>query len=131
MIGFLVGLHDGIRWIVVLLILAVLIKTLIGWLSERPIGKFDRQLWLGMVNAVALQFLLGLIIIIWRTVQMGFIRVFWEHALLNLVAVGVIMYAARFKKLDDTLHHRNKFFATALAAILIVIAVSLVNGWVF
>lgn len=130
MISFLVGLHDGIRWIVVLLVIAVLIRTLIGWLSNRPVVKLDRQLWLGMVNAVAVQVILGLVIIIWRTVQIGFVRPFWEHAILNLAAAGVIIYAARFKKLEDTLHHRNKFIATVVTAVLIFLAVASVNGWV-
>ena len=65
MLNFLINLHDGIRWIVVVLILIVLIKSLIGWLGNQSYTKLDRQLWMGMVNAVGIQFLLGLIILIW------------------------------------------------------------------
>lgn len=131
MVNFLTGLHDGIRWIVILLLIAVLIKTAIGWLSNRPYEKFDRQLWLGLVNALGIQLILGLILIVWRTIQVGFVRPFWEHAVLNIIAIGIIMYAARFRKLEDTLHHRNKFFAVVVTSVLIVVAVSLVNGWTF
>ena len=131
MANFLVSFHDGIRWIVVLLILIVLIKSLVGWLGKQSYTKLDRQLWMGLVNAVGIQFILGLVILIWRMIDFGFIRTHWEHAVTNIIAVGVIMYAARFKKLEDILHHRNKFFAVLASTLLIFVAVSTVNGWSF
>ena len=49
MYDFLKAAHDGIRWIVVLMAVIVLIKTLIGWLGNQDYTKLDRQLWLGLV----------------------------------------------------------------------------------
>ena len=129
MLNFLINLHDGIRWIVVVLILIVLIKSLIGWLGNQSYTKLDRQLWMGMVNAVGIQFLLGLIILIWLLIIAGFVRQHWEHAITNFIAIGIIMYAARFKKLPDNLHHRNKFIAVLVSSLLIVVAVAAVGGW--
>ena len=135
MYDFLKAAHDGIRWIVVLMAVIVLIKTLVGWLGSQDYTKLDRQLWLGLVNSAAIQFLLGLVLIIWlpfnynATFSDEIFRVGLEHAVTNIIAVGILMYAARFKKLSDVLQHRNKFFAVLISAILIYVAVSRVGGW--
>ncbi|MFK7803484.1 MAG: hypothetical protein AB8G95_17750 [Anaerolineae bacterium] len=136
MYDFIKALHDGIRWIVVLLAVIVLIKTLIGWLGKQEYKKIDRQLWLGLVNSAAIQLLLGIVLIIWLPFNYN-VSLFGdaiglrglEHGVTNIIAVGILMYAARFKKLDDVLQHRNKFFAVLISSALIFYAVSAVGGW--
>ncbi|MEM9776098.1 MAG: hypothetical protein AAF902_16085 [Chloroflexota bacterium] len=132
MYDFLVAMHDGIRWIVVLLAVIVLIKTLVGWLGKQEYTKLDRQLWLGLVNSAAIQLLLGLVLVGWLIVNIGFsdmFTAFGAHVITNIIAIGVLMYAARFKKLSDVLQHRNKFFAVLVSSGLIYFAVATVNGW--
>ena len=133
MYDILVAAHSGIRWIVVLMAVIVLIKTLIGWLGSQDYTKLDRQLWLGLVNSAAIQLLLGIVMVIWLLVSgLGFGGVFGlygEHILTNIIAIAILMYAARFKKLADTLQHRNKFFAVLISAALIYFAVARVGGW--
>ena len=133
MYNILVAAHSGIRWIVVLMAVIVLIKTLIGWLGSQDYTKLDRQLWLGLVNSAAIQLLLGIVMVIWLLVSgLGFGGVFGlygEHILTNIIAIAILMYAARFKKLADTLQHRNKFFAVLISAALIYFAVARVGGW--
>ncbi len=133
MYNILVAAHSGIRWIIVLMAVIVLIKTLIGWLGSQDYTKLDRQLWLGLVNSAAIQLLLGIVMVIWLLVSgLGFGGVFGlygEHVLTNIIAIAILMYAARFKKLSDTLQHRNKFFAVLVSALLIYFAVARVGGW--
>ncbi|MEM8859739.1 MAG: hypothetical protein AAGD96_15540 [Chloroflexota bacterium] len=52
-----------------------------------------------------------------------------EHAVTNIIAIGVLMYAARFKKLSDVLQHRNKFFAVLISSALIYVAVLRLDAW--
>ena len=132
MYNFLVAAHDGIRWIVVLLAVIVLIKTLVGWLANQDYTKLDRQLWLGLVNSAAIQLLLGLVLVGWLLFTIGFSNMFTAfgaHVVFNITAIAVLMYAARFKKLSDVLQHRNKFFAVLVSSGLIYFAVLTVNGW--
>lgn len=135
MYDFLKAAHSGIRWIVVAMALIVLIKTLIGWLGKQEYTKLDRQLWLGLVNSAAIQFLLGIVLLVWLpfNYNVGLFesigRRGLEHGVTNIIAVGILMYAARFKKLDDVLQHRNKFFAVLISSALIYVAVLGVDGW--
>ena len=133
MYDILVAAHSGIRWIVVLMAVIVLIKTLIGWLGSQDYTKLDRQLWLGLVNSAAIQLLLGIVLVVWRLVSgLGFgglFSLYGEHIVTNIIAIAILMYAARFKKLADTLQHRNKFFAVLISAALIYFAVARVGGW--
>lgn len=136
MYDFLKSTHDGLRWLVVILAVLVLLKTLIGWLGSQNYGKLDRQLWLGLINMTGIQFLLGLIMIIWQIILQGIssaaLRAPIEHAITNFVAVAILMYASRFRKLEnDVLQHRNKFIAVLISAVLIYIAVEQVGGWTF
>lgn len=122
--------HSGIRWIVVLLLLVVLIKSLVSWLSKSDYTRLDRQLWLGLVNAMGIQLLLGLILIVWSMFLVGMVGRFWEHAIVNIVAVGGIMYGARFKNLEDIPRHRNTFILVLVVCVLIYFGVARVGGWV-
>ena len=135
MYDFLKAAHDGIRWIVVAMAVIVLIKTLVGWLGSQSYTKLDRQLWLGLVNSAAIQFLLGIVLLIWLPFHYN-VSLFdtigrrgLEHGVTNIIAIAILMYAARFKKLEDVLQHRNKFFAVLISSALIYVAVLTVDGW--
>ena len=135
MYDLLKAAHDVLRWLVVLMAVIVLIKTLIGWLSSQDYTKLDRQLWLGLINSAGIQFVLGLILIIWlpfnynASLSDAIFRRGIEHAIVNVIAVAILMYAARFKKLSGPLQHRNKFFSVLISTILIYVAVTTVGGW--
>lgn len=128
---FLLQAHSGIRWIVVLLLLVVLIKSLVGWLSQSDYVRLDRQLWLGLVNAIGIQFVLGLILIIWLAILGGTNGRHWEHVVLTLVAVGLIMSGPRFyKRVEGALRHRNIFIIVAVVSVIVYFAVARIGGWV-
>lgn len=135
MYDFLKAAHSGIRWIVVIMALVVLVKTLIGWLGQQEYTKLDRQLWLGLVNSAAIQLLIGIVLIFMlpSNYNAGFsdtiVRKGMEHGVTNIIAIGILMYAARFKKLDDVLQHRNKFFAVLISSALIYFAITSISGW--
>ena len=136
MYDMLKSAHDGVRWIVVILGVWVLLKTLIGWLRSQNYGKLDQQLWLGLINITGIQFLLGITLIIWQIRLQGIrsaaLRLPLEHAVTNFIAIAVLMYASRFRKLDnDVLQHRNKFIAVLIAAVLVYLAVDRLDGWSF
>ena len=127
--------HSGIRWIVLVLIVIVLIKSLIGWLGKQEYTLIDRQLWVGLLYSVRIQFVLGLILLIISIVNIGMVRQFLEHAVTNIIVVGLLEgLGGRFSRIEnDTIKHRNYFLLVLAADILIYIAVASILGfnWLF
>ncbi len=57
--------HSGFRWLTLLLVIAVLIKSLIGLFSSGNYSKFDNILSVSFVGTMHLQLLIGLILYFW------------------------------------------------------------------
>lgn len=131
MVDILRSAHSGIRWIVLLLIVIVLIKYLIGWISKSEFTRLDNQLWLGLINSVRLQLVLGLILLIISIVNVGMVRQFLEHGVTNIIVVGLLEgLGGRFRRIEDgPTKHRNLFFLVLVADILIYVAVASILGF--
>lgn len=54
--------HSGFRWLILLLVVVVIIKSLVGLISKGRYSKFDKILGSATVGIIDLQFLLGLIL---------------------------------------------------------------------
>src|SRR5512133_3750282 len=59
--GFL-HLHDGLRWLLLLVFLIAVIKFMAGWLGDQPWKKFDNMLSLILTSLMDLQLLTGLVL---------------------------------------------------------------------
>lgn len=103
-------LHSVIRWIALILIIIVLIKSFIGWFGNGSYGKVDNIFAASFVGMMDLQFLLGIILYIFLSpvtesafndfgaaMSNSTLR-FWavEHILVMLVAV-VLSHIGRSK----------------------------------
>lgn len=58
----LIYLHSYLRWVVLALALVVIVKSVIGWLGDRPYEKLDNALSGSFMGTLHLQLLLGLIL---------------------------------------------------------------------
>lgn len=54
--------HSYLRWVVLIVALAVIAKSLIGWLSSKPYEKLDNTLASSFLGALHLQLILGLLL---------------------------------------------------------------------
>lgn len=118
--------HSGIRWIVVLLGLIVLAKSLYGWLSTTGYTPLDRRLWLWFNAAFGIQILLGFIVLVLLGAYSG---LQFEHLTIMLVAAGLTMVATRWKEAADAIKHRNFTFLMVVIFALVYVAVWRVGGW--
>jgi hypothetical protein len=62
MYGIVLGLHNLVRWLVVLAAIYGLVRAYAGWLGRRPWTGADRQSGMLFTTTLDVQFLLGLIL---------------------------------------------------------------------
>tara|TARA_B100002051_G_C16270628_1_gene408749 strand:+ start:52 stop:489 length:438 start_codon:yes stop_codon:yes gene_type:complete len=140
--------HSGLRWIVLLLLILVIYRSLAGWFGKKQFKKSDNIFAVLLVAFTHIQALLGLALYFmgaWGIVfgNMGLIKDnevfrFWslEHLFIMLGAVALITVGrVKSKKATtDTAKHRKGAMFYLLALLLIVWAgiikpYALGRGW--
>lgn len=136
-INFMIALHSGVRWLVILAGVVVLAKSVLGLATGGKYTSLDTTLWRVLTGALGIQFLLGLIVLIWRGVTLGGDAgsLYWgraiTHALVMFgVVVGVSIASVRARKGETD---RQKFItgvvALAVASLLTLYGVGIFMGW--
>ncbi len=134
--GFL-HLHNLIRWVILLLALAVLLRSLSAMGSRRPFRSADRRLALFLMIFADIQLLLGLSLYFMKDwigvlTRGGFMansynRFFaTEHALgmiLGIVFIHLGYTAAKSKTLSDPRKFKKLFWMTLVGLICILITI--------
>jgi hypothetical protein len=121
----LLHLHDGLRWLILLIALVTLLKYFMGWFSQKSWKKSDNVLGIVFTSVVDLQLLAGLVLYFFaspitkaafqnfgaamKNADLRFYAV--EHTLMMLIAV-VLVHIGRSKS-KKALNPRRKF-GTAL-----------------
>lgn len=129
---FLIGLHGGIRWLVVLAGVLALVKFVAGWLGNSRFGPLDRRLGLAFTVLMDINVLIGLIIFV-----IGFfddlpgevLRIRSEHAVTMILAVAAAHMSARWKNAEDKIRFRQTAIFFLIAMLLVVAGVARVGGW--
>ena len=125
---FLLQAHSGWRWIVLILILVTGVKALIGWLGNQNWRTVDTRLLLVTRLALYVQVVLGVILYIILQ-QWSNMRFTGEHVVIALLAVGAVEFgAARAKKSTGSKMFMFAFIGTAVALILVYVALLAVGG---
>ncbi len=126
--------HSGLRYVLLFFMVAVLLKSLLGWAKNMPFGKLDNGLSLGLFISSHLQLVLGFILyFVSPNVQFTGAAMsekairYWtiEHWVMMLVAIVLITLARaglRKIKIDD-LKHRRLFLWNLAALVIIVVAI--------
>lgn len=134
----LVHLHNLLRWIILILLVASVVKSYMGWKSGKPFADGDRKVWLFTMIAAHVTLLIGLFQ--WLAGRYGllthqrpegvsmmknaFYRFYQlEHPLTMIVAIILITlgYGVAKKSLGDSEKYRKAFQLFLLALILILI----------
>lgn len=122
--------HGDFRWLVVAVVLVALIKFVAGWLAQQKYGPLDRGLMTALNLALGLQFLLGLILFIWKAASGVFAMYQLEHLVIMLIAVALPgMFGARMRRAEaDATRYRLGVIMIFGIAVLIFLGVSLLPG---
>ncbi len=133
-IGFLINLHSGVRWIVVLVGLIALVRFVVGMFAKQSYDAIGR-ISLSVLNAVVgIQFLLGLILLLWKGMNVGSAQ-YWGyaagHALVMIIAIGALgATSGRVKRAaTDDQKWRIGTIGLVVVSILVFVGVMSVNGW--
>ncbi len=127
----LLAIHSFVRWIIVVVAVAAIIKFAIGWAANSFFKALDRGLASGFSGLMDLQVLLGLVYLIWNGIAVsGFPIYRILHAGARIIAVAVAHLPSRFRNLNDKLRFQYSLFAIIGSLILVAIGISfLPNGW--
>lgn len=130
---FLIGLHGGIRWLVVIVWVVLVVRYLLAWALNPKYRPFDRYLYTAFSGLLDLNVAIGLILLVLNILEGTSTLVYWFHMGVMLFAAVVAHLATRrIKTLLDN-EPKEKFFVGWVAALfvglLVVVGVALVNGW--
>ena len=130
MYGTFLLLHSLVRYVVLILIIVLIVKSLMGWISKAAFTGTDNKISLFTLIFTHTQFLLGLILyFVSPFVVLGGERdrmqSYWtfEHITMMLIAVVLITVGRRtMKKLADGPSKHKRLFIFNLIALIIIIA---------
>jgi len=136
MYPFLLNLHAGLRYVVLVLIAIALLRAILAWFGKKPYSESYRKINLFAMISAHTQFLVGLILYFYspfvklstmgETMKDSALR-YWtvEHVAMMLFAVVLITIGhSRSKKAtDDTSKHRAITLFYGLAVLIIVVAI--------
>lgn len=134
MLTGLLQFHSGLRYLVLLTLIIVVIKSLMGWLSQKPYNRVDDKLSLYLFMLTHIQLLLGIILyFISDMVQFNEATMsnkelrYWavEHVTMMIIAITLITMARiTAKKLTEAVaKHKRMFIFNALALLFILMAI--------
>lgn len=122
-------LHSWLRWIILVVAVAALVKHAIGLIQKQPYDKAARGLMAAFSGSMDLQVLVGLILIV---LIGGPQRMHFEHLGTMIVAAVVAHLPAVWKKKADSVRYRNNILVIIGALLLIVAGIMpLGNRWFF
>lgn len=129
--GMLLPVHSLLRWVVLILLLAVIIKSLQGLISRRSFSNSDNKISLYLMISAHLQLVVG--IILWfvsPSVQVetkGVTHRFFtmEHSTMMIIAIVFITFARILSKKapTDTVKFKRLFVFCFIALLIILIAI--------
>lgn len=125
------GIHSGLRWVVVFVSLVALVWFVLVWLRGLRNEKTDRALMAAFSGVVDIQVLIGIIYIVWSGLAgAGFPRYRVEHAVIMMVAVVVAHLSRRWRNAEVRTRARNNTALIVLVLVIVFIGVSLLpQGW--
>lgn len=133
--GLLVA-HSLLRYFVLLLLLAVIVNSFIGFSNKKPFGKTDNILSLSLFSVTHTQLLVGIILyFVSPLVQLSGAAMkdatlrYWttEHNVLMITAIVMITLAriTSKKMTDPSARHRRLLIFNSIALVVILLAIAM------
>ncbi len=127
---FLATMHSHMRHLIFTLGVLSFVFSLFTFLRKAQPAKWEKILVKTYVYVLTLQFLLGLIQLLYRWSDYGdMLRVRLEHGFIMLVAVGIGHWGLKFVRKGGAMGTRNTMLVVAATIILIVLGILILpNG---
>lgn len=126
----IITIHGLIRWLVALVAVVAIVRFALGWLQQMDDSNLDRGLMSAYTGLLDLNFLLGLVILVFGG---GFTGQRLEHAATMLIAIAIAHSAAAWRKSEDAQKKfRNNLAVVVVSLIFVFVGVvRLRGGWIF
>jgi hypothetical protein len=135
-------LHSLVRYVVLILLIALIVKSFMGMQSKGPFTPGDNKLSLLTFIATHTQLLLGLILYFFvspavtfgsNTMKDGYRQWTVEHLFIMLIAIVLITLGrSTMKKLPtDTAKHKRLFIFNLIALVLILMGIAMTKRGFF
>lgn len=125
--------HSGFRYIALILILAVIIQSFIGWQRQRKFSNAHRKLSSVSMIILHIQLIIGFVLFVISSKVMfdpimmknTLLRFFtMEHPLLMLIAIIIItMGHSKSKAFSNYLSHKRLFWTNTIGLLLILASI--------
>jgi uncharacterized membrane protein len=136
MYDFLLTSHSYLRYVVLILLLIVILKSLMGWLGKKRFEGIDNKLALFLLISAHIQLLLGLglyFVSPWVRFASGMMKDktlrYWgvEHIAMMIIAIVLITAAkSSLKRLTtDESKFKRLFLFNTIALIIIIVAIAM------
>lgn len=119
-------IHSWNRWVLIVVIVVALIYFARGWLMNKPWTKQGQTLLTIFSSLIGLQWILGIILLIFMGNITGFgVRHYWEHltVLTTALAVSHMHMSWRKKEFDDKTRYQRGILL--IVGVLVLIAVGI------
>jgi len=130
-VGYLLTIHGLVRWLVAIIALVAIVRSLMGLVQKQTYTSRDRSLISVYTIVMDINLLLGLILLFGLGGGFPMDRI--EHATTMIIAIVVAHSTAAWRKSDDSAKKfRNNLIAVVVSLVLVVMAViRLRAGWTF
>jgi cytochrome bd-type quinol oxidase subunit 2 len=130
----LIHTHSSLRYLVLVILLTVIIKSFMGWQGKKPFSSADNKLSLVLLILTHIQLVIGLVLYFVsdkvqfnsETMSTAGLR-YWavEHISLMLIAIVLITLARTTSKrlTEATAKHKRLFVLNTLALAIILLAI--------
>jgi hypothetical protein len=131
MYDILLNSHSYLRYFILIMLIAVIVRSLMGWIGNKPFTRVDDRLGLYLVIFTHLQLVAG-VILYFRSPFVRFdattmkddITRYWtvEHALTMVIVVALITIARATSRrmAEDLSKHRRLVLLNTIALLLVV-----------
>ena len=132
----LLDTHSLLRYLILLFLILVIVKSFMGFSNKRPFGKTDEMLGLTLFSlthtqlivAIVLYFVSPLVKFSGESMKDPVVR-YWtaEHIVIMLAAIVMITMAriTAKKMKDDTSRHKRILIFNSIALVLIIMAIAM------
>lgn len=135
--GVVLQLHSILRWVILVLLIASIIRSFMGWQKKYELREGDARLWLFTLIAAHTTLLIGLILLLFgrygilssglpegvELMKDKFYRFFWvEHPTGMIIAVILITLARGVvrKPVSDPVKYKRAFWLFFIALIIML-----------
>jgi hypothetical protein len=123
-------IHSLIRWIIMLVALALIVRLSIGLVKKQPFDKIAAGLTSAFAGLMDTQMLLGgLFFLVSGFGGTGFPTYRWEHAISMLLAIVTAHLPRVWKKAEDGVRTRHTLLAVVISLLLVFLGIVPIGGW--